>query len=442
MAKPQYRTRALTAQVGRAVTAETATCAVPTVEWPTDGPPLAHHWAASSLRATQLVGITQGALGHRIGTPIWPCPRPAWPMRSRAARFATNVGGQRTPSSTKSSSATPSLFSPTSNVPMVIVLPYFVKRELREFLGCGILAKGFLRVRCPQCRHDRVVAFSCRRRGFCPSCGGRRMAKKAAHLVDHVFPDVPVREWVLSLPHRIRYRLAYDQDACTIALRAFIRTVFTDLRRRAKRRHGVINGKPGGITFIQRFASSLALNVHFHSLILDGVYEVRDDGAARFVPLPPPTDEQVAALTKKVGRSVRRALARAGKLLDDSIPSPTFWPRSSPRSLPSMAPRSWGKWPQGSVLVDGWSVSAIGSRSTMQSRSPRAGAPRSGAFRSTPTWPFHPVIASASSDCAGTSRGLRWPPIVSIAAPMASWCICSASRGAMVLAALCSRRRS
>jgi len=52
------------------------------------------------------------------------------------------------------------------------VLPYFVERELRDFLGCGILARGFLRVRCPQCRYDRVVAFSCKRRGFCPSCGG------------------------------------------------------------------------------------------------------------------------------------------------------------------------------------------------------------------------------------------------------------------------------
>ena len=202
------------------------------------------------------------------------------------------------------------------------VLPYFVERELRDFLGCGILAKGFLRVRCSQCRHDRVVAFSCKRRGFCPSCGGRRMVEKAAHLVDHVFPEVPVRQWVLSLPHRIRYRLAYDQDACTVALRAFMRTVFVDLRRRAKLRHGVSNGKPGGITFVQRFASSLALNVHFHSLVLDGVYETRDDGSVRFVPLPPPTDEQVVALTKKVGRSVLRALARAGKLLDELDPEP------------------------------------------------------------------------------------------------------------------------
>nr|MCH9681163.1 transposase [Deltaproteobacteria bacterium] len=202
------------------------------------------------------------------------------------------------------------------------VLPRFVKKELRDFLGCGILAKGFLRVRCARCRFDTVVAFSCKHRGVCPSCGGRRMAETAARLTDHVVPEVPVRQWVLSLPYRIRYRLAYDEHACTIALRAFVRTVFADLRRRARRRHGIVGGKPGGITFIQRFGSSLALNVHYHSLLFDGVYTTRDDGSVRFVPLPPPTDEQIVALTKKVGRSVRRALERAGKLLDELDPEP------------------------------------------------------------------------------------------------------------------------
>ena len=64
------------------------------------------------------------------------------------------------------------------------------------------------------CGLDRLVPFSCRGRGFCPSCGGRRMAERAAHLVDRVFPAVPVRQWVLSFPHCLRYRLAWDHDLC------------------------------------------------------------------------------------------------------------------------------------------------------------------------------------------------------------------------------------
>jgi ribosomal protein S27E len=48
--------------------------------------------------------------------------------------------------------------------------------EFEAYLRCGILAHGLLRVRCKDCGHSRVVAFACKRRGFCPSCLGRRMA--------------------------------------------------------------------------------------------------------------------------------------------------------------------------------------------------------------------------------------------------------------------------
>ena len=65
-------------------------------------------------------------------------------------------------------------------------LPRFIKDEFEAFLECGILAHGFLRLRCGECDHDKLLAFSCKRRGFCPSCGARRMSQTAAHLVDHV----------------------------------------------------------------------------------------------------------------------------------------------------------------------------------------------------------------------------------------------------------------
>jgi hypothetical protein len=70
------------------------------------------------------------------------------------------------------------------------------------------------------------VAVLVQGRGFCPSCGGRRMAERAAHLVDHVLPpDVPVRQWVLSVPHRLRYRLAYDHRLCRTVLGVFVRAL-------------------------------------------------------------------------------------------------------------------------------------------------------------------------------------------------------------------------
>ena len=69
-----------------------------------------------------------------------------------------------------------------------------------------------------------VVAFSCKGR-FCPSCGGRRMTELAAQLVDRVIPDVPVRQWVLSLPWSLRYQLAFDAPLCRDVLAVFIRVV-------------------------------------------------------------------------------------------------------------------------------------------------------------------------------------------------------------------------
>jgi hypothetical protein len=89
-------------------------------------------------------------------------------------------------------------------------VPRFVEREFRRFLDCGILAHGFLRLCCDDCGCERLVPFSCKGRGFCPSCAGRRMADTAAHLVDRVFPRVPVRQWVLTVPWTLRCRMAFD----------------------------------------------------------------------------------------------------------------------------------------------------------------------------------------------------------------------------------------
>jgi hypothetical protein len=83
-------------------------------------------------------------------------------------------------------------------------LPEFIAREFRGFLTFGVLAHGFARVHCERCAPERLVPFSCKGRGFCPSCGGHRMTERAAHLVDEIVPPVPVRQWVLTLPSRLR----------------------------------------------------------------------------------------------------------------------------------------------------------------------------------------------------------------------------------------------
>lgn len=109
-------------------------------------------------------------------------------------------------------------------------LPDFAKEEFDAFLECGILAHGFLHLRCANCAHEKLVAFSCKRRGFCPSCGGRRMAQMIAHLVDHIIPRVPVRQWVFSLAILLRYLLAVHSRLLTSILQVIHRASFLKLK--------------------------------------------------------------------------------------------------------------------------------------------------------------------------------------------------------------------
>ena len=178
-------------------------------------------------------------------------------------------------------------------------LPAFVLDEVEAYLRCGIPVHGFLRVRCKDCGHSRVVAFSCKRRGFCPSCMGRRMADTAAFCVDHVFPRVPVRQYVLSVPHRLRFQMAYAPAIASVVLGAFISAIKSDLRRRAGRRKLCGQLQTGSLTVVQRFGSSLNLNVHFHTVALDGVYAQQPGGGMLFHPLPAPSDEDVARYLRR-----------------------------------------------------------------------------------------------------------------------------------------------
>ena len=177
---------------------------------------------------------------------------------------------------------------------------------------------------------DRLVPFSCKGRAVCPSCGGRRMAERAAHLVDHVFPEAPVRQWVLSLPHRLRYVLAWDHVLCRAVAGVFVRAVLGSLRRRA-RRAGVQGGRSGAVAIIQRFGAALNLNVHVHALVLDGVYAEDGRGTLCFHAAAPPLDEEMDRLIETIDRRIDRLLVRRG-MMDDvgEAGAADSWPEEEP----------------------------------------------------------------------------------------------------------------
>lgn len=194
-------------------------------------------------------------------------------------------------------------------------LPRFVAREFEQYLACGLLCHGFARVRCHDCGDELLVSFSCKNRGCCPSCTARRMSDTAAHLVDRVLPQAPYRQWVLSLPWQLRFRLARDATLLGRVLDIFLRAVFAWQRRRA-RAEGV-KGTCGSVTWIQRFGGFLNLNVHFHALLPDGVFARSADGGHHFHPIAPPEDDDVAAIARRIYRRIAKLLAQRTGTDDD-----------------------------------------------------------------------------------------------------------------------------
>jgi hypothetical protein len=107
--------------------------------------------------------------------------------------------------------------------------------------------------------------------GVCPACNARRMVETAAHLTDHVFPRLPVRQWVPAVPKRLRYFLQRDADLQGAALRLLLRVV--EQRVRARSPGAGTSARTGAVAFIHRFGSTLNPHLHFHCVVIEGVFE-------------------------------------------------------------------------------------------------------------------------------------------------------------------------
>ncbi|MDP7592961.1 MAG: transposase zinc-binding domain-containing protein, partial [Litorilituus sp.] len=189
-------------------------------------------------------------------------------------------------------------------------LPMYVRSEFEEYLKCGRLEHGFLRVRCEDCHNEFLVAFSCKRRGFCPSCGARRMAESAALLVDDILPYEPIRQWVLSFPFQLRFLFASYPQIMGKVLGIVYRTLATHITKKAG--YNKQTAKTGAVTLIQRFGSALNLNIHFHMLFLDGVYVEDNYGKTRFHQIKAPKKSELNVLAHRISQRVAGFLEREG----------------------------------------------------------------------------------------------------------------------------------
>lgn len=139
------------------------------------------------------------------------------------------------------------------------------------------------------------------------------MADSAAHLVDEVLPERPIRQWVLSVPYPLRYLFATNPEVMSQVLTIVHRVIGTFLIKRA---HMTVKSgaQSGAVTLIQRFGSALNLNPHFHMLYLNGVYDTN----GYFWPVKPPTCEDLDVIAHTIARRVSRFLEKAGYLVRDA----------------------------------------------------------------------------------------------------------------------------
>ena len=189
-------------------------------------------------------------------------------------------------------------------------LPDYVKEEFESYLRCGQLYYGFTRRQCESCHKGHLLPFSCKKRGFCPSCCSRRSAETTTHLIDNIIPEHRVRQWVVTLPVAIRYMASTNkvlQDKIHKIIRRAINNYYESLFPNQK-------SWPGAISFCQRFGSALNLNLHWHILYLDGVYYYNSHGELKFKNSPSPSNIDIDRVLTNISQDVIKLLQKEGIL--------------------------------------------------------------------------------------------------------------------------------
>ncbi len=143
-----------------------------------------------------------------------------------------------------------------------------IDRSVAAFLKCGDLHEGFARVRCPDCKHEMFVAYSCKQRCTCPSCHQKRTLLTAMHVAEEVCFDVPHRQIVLTIPKRLRLHTRYDRKL----LGKLCSCAWACIKAETQRLLGCDDVVPGMIAGIQTHGELLHFHPHFHFLVSCGTF--------------------------------------------------------------------------------------------------------------------------------------------------------------------------
>jgi hypothetical protein len=186
-----------------------------------------------------------------------------------------------------------------------------------KFLACGILKHGFARVRCGSCKHEFLLAFSCKCRYFCPSCHAKRLALWGIWLEETLLVDVPHRQVVLTVPKRLRPYFLYNRKLLGELSRVAARTVTSFFRATV----GEKDLSVGIVSSIQTHGSLANWHPHLHLLVTDGGF--RADGTFVHLPL-----HDIATLTEAFRRAVLKMFVKRELMEIDTAQGMLNWPHS------------------------------------------------------------------------------------------------------------------
>ena len=111
---------------------------------------------------------------------------------------------------------------------------------------------------------------------------------------------------------QLRFLIAWRPKLIGLTLTLFLRALFA-WQRRCAHRQGIAKPLCGAVTCIQRFGSSLNLNLHFHTLVPDGVFSETSDGNVQFHPLPPPAVPDLERIARRLIPRLLKKLATASE---------------------------------------------------------------------------------------------------------------------------------
>jgi len=193
-----------------------------------------------------------------------------------------------------------------------------VPTAVEAYLACGRLEGGFARIRCPNCRAEHLLAFSCRTRNFCPSCQAKRSALFAEHVITEILEPVPHRHVVFTIPRVLRGLFQRERRLLGLLARAARDAIVPSVRAILDRH----DATPGLVVSIQTFGSYAAnFHPHVHVLLTDGAFTEEGE----FLQLP----YFDARLVEEVfRRRVLQRLHRAERLSEEFLNSLLGWVHS------------------------------------------------------------------------------------------------------------------